>query len=106
MKKLLLLLSGVLCGFAAQAQTDSIATDTTATCLKEVEVRGRTQRLIKYGVEYTPDKRVKRQAADASRLLEAMQIPQLVFNPVSHGIRFLAKMSVFSLTMSLPPTMI
>lgn len=74
----------------AQTQTDSVASDTTAVCLDEVVVQGRTQRVIKYGVEYTPDKQMKHAATDAMRLLQSMQIPQLQVNPLTKGITTLS----------------
>lgn len=66
-----------------QAETDSIA---AATDLDEIVVQGRTQRVIKHGVEYTPDEKMKRAAADASSLLLNMQIPLLKVSPTSGQI--------------------
>lgn len=66
--------------FAAHAlnlPADTLATDTASVQLDEVVVQGRTQKVVKYGVEYTPDKQLKRQAQSATALLDAMQIPQL-----------------------------
>ena len=99
MRHLLFIFALLLSAFSLKAQTDTIVTkpsvkDTVGTTLDEVVVQGRTQRIVKYGVEYTPDKRMKRQAADASKLLQAMQIPQLVVNPISKGITTLSGKSV------------
>ncbi|MCM1005219.1 MAG: outer membrane beta-barrel family protein [Prevotella sp.] len=63
---------------SAQEQTDSILNSTE---LEEVVVEGRTQRIVKHGVQYTPDKRTKKLALDATNLLRHMNIPQLNVSP-------------------------
>lgn len=60
--------------------------DRMARDLEELVVEGRTQRAIKYGVEYTPDKKTKRAAMDATSLLHLMAIPQLVTTPGSTSV--------------------
>lgn len=52
-----ILLLASLAGFARTKETDSIAKTKT---LGEVVVEGRTQRVVKYGVEYMPGKKVKK----------------------------------------------
>lgn len=59
------------------AETDTIA----AQQLNEIVVEGRTQRVIDHGVEYIPDKRTKKIAIDAIRLLQLMNLPQLNITP-------------------------
>lgn len=70
--------------------TDSIAN----TELEEVVVHGRTQKVIKYGVEYTPDKQTKKAAIDATGLLSLMQLPQLRVSPGSSTVTTSAGQSV------------
>lgn len=78
------LLSSVL--FAvSEAHADEVA-DSVATDLTEIVVEGRSQRTIKNGVEYTPDKKTKKIATDATSLLEYMQIPQLSVNPINKTV--------------------
>lgn len=61
--------------------------DSLSMTLDEVVVQGRTQRVIKYGVEYMPDKQLKKSAIDAVSLLFRMQIPQLNINPVDMSVK-------------------
>lgn len=79
----------LVCGLgamAASAQTES-GDSLSSRELEEVVVEGRTQRVIDHGVEYTPAKKMKRAAADATRLLELMNIPQLEITPGSMKVR-------------------
>lgn len=71
-----------------QESNDSTATadDARVTDLSEIVVEGRSQRTIKYGVEYTPDKKTKRAAMNATSLLQLMAIPQLEILPGSTSV--------------------
>lgn len=82
MKKLLTLL---FASFTLYSWAEEVP-DSTATTLDEIVVQGSTQRVVKYGVEYIPGKKVKKAAYDAKSLLLHMQIPQLRVSPVDNSI--------------------
>ena len=85
MRKTLLIftLLTAACGFAQTEQPDSVK----AQELDEVVVESRTQRVIDRGVEYTPGKKVKKIATDATQLLQLMNIPQLNITPGSMSVK-------------------
>lgn len=78
-----ILLLASLSGFAQTNETDSVA---KTVSLDEVVVEGRTQRVVQYGVEYIPGKKVKKAASDATSLLFYMQIPQLNVSPADNSV--------------------
>lgn len=71
-----------------EARIDSVVS------LGEIVVQGRTQRVIKQGVEYTPDKRTRKAAADATQLLQLMQVPQISVKAGSLEVKTLAGQDV------------
>lgn len=84
-----LILFFLMSAFSSAAQTpDSIPQDSVRVSgLKELIVEGRTQRVIKHGVEYTPGKKMKRASADAAGLLLNMQIPMLSVSPADSKVK-------------------
>lgn len=66
-------------------QTSAVV-DSVGTQLDEVVVEGRTQRVIKNGVEYIPGKNMKKTALDAYNLLYNMQIPKIVVSPLDNSV--------------------
>lgn len=73
-------------GSYLSAQTE-VPDSIKAEELNEVVVEGRTQRVIERGVEYTPTKKVKKAAIDATQLLELMNVPQLDITPGSMSVK-------------------
>lgn len=66
----------------AQEVTDTIQSHE----LNEVVVEGRTQRVIKHGVEYIPSKSIKKSANDAISLLRMMNTSQLNISPTDMSV--------------------
>lgn len=89
MKKLTILLLCLTASGAYAQETSPAPAGTDSISVRELDefvVEGRTQRVIKYGVEYTPKKNVKKLAMDAVHLLSMMQIPQLNAPPGSSSV--------------------
>ncbi len=86
---------GAMPAFASAHDAPAQAPDSTkVTDLDEFVVQGRTQRVVKYGVEYTPDKRTKKLAMNAVSLLELMAIPQLDITPGSLDVKMIGNRNV------------
>lgn len=83
------IITSILCViFALHSMAQTEAPDSIKTqYLDEIIVEARTQRVIEQGVEYTPSKRIKKTAIDATRLLELMNIPQLAITPGSMSVK-------------------
>ena len=71
---------------AAMAQSETTDSITTQE-LNEVVVEARTQRIIDRGVEYIPNRKIKKAAIDATQLLELMNVPQLDITPGSMSVK-------------------
>lgn len=74
--RLLTLITFISIGSAISNASETNDSTQTST-LDEVVVEGRTQRVIKHGVEYIPGKKMKKMAIDANSLLAQMMIPSL-----------------------------
>lgn len=80
-------------GVVGQEVTDTVATEEyelPTISLDELVVEGRTQRIVKNGVEYMPAAKVKKSAGDALSLLMLMQVPQLQVSPMNLSVKTLS----------------
>lgn len=80
-------------GVVGQEVTDTVATEEyelPTISLDELVVEGRTQRIVKNGVEYMPAAKVKKSAGDALSLLMLMQMPQLQVSPMNLSVKTLS----------------
>ena len=85
-KRIIIAISCTTLAIAALAQTET--TDTVKIReLSEIVVEARTQRVIERGVEYTPTKKIKKAAIDATQLLELMNVPHLDITPGSITVK-------------------
>lgn len=80
---LILMTEGEVLAITKQVEPDSIKIRE----LDEIIVEARTQRVIERGVEYTPTKKIKKAAFDATQLLELMNVPQLDITPGSMSVK-------------------
>lgn len=62
------------------------STSPKSSTLDELVVEGRTQRVIKHGIEYIPGKKMKKMAMDAQSLLAQMMIPSLRTDLASNSV--------------------
>ena len=82
----LLIAVSLSAGTYLSAQT-GVSDSLKAQELNEIVVEARTQRVIERGVEYTPTKKAKKAAIDATQLLELMNVPQLDITPGSMSVK-------------------
>lgn len=74
-----------MCAQNAEGELENDSTKVTD--LTEFVVEGRTQQVIKNGVEYIPSKRMKKSSVDATQLLVNLQAPQLRIAPGSKDVK-------------------
>lgn len=75
---------------SAEKSDEALSDTLKVTDLDDFVVDGRTQRVVKYGVEYYPDKKTKKISRNGIDLLCHMQIPQLDVSPFSTVVKTLS----------------
>lgn len=88
----------------AEQSDEALPDSVRVTELEDFVVNGRIQRVVKYGVEYIPDKKTKKVSQNASDLLLHMQIPQLKVNPVDSSVKTMLGGSVSVFINYIPAT--
>lgn len=83
----LLLLLFIFPTFGQQGNAETDNDSVKITNLSEFIVEGRTQNIIKHGVEFIPSKKMKNSSVDATQLLINMQVPQLRITPSTKDIK-------------------